>query len=252
MTGRPGPPYPPNPPGSNAIGKFTVGVSPIGTIPPFDWWQTVMSQYANSPILISLISNVFNYIDQTANFDSFFDHIWNVDTADSYGLDIWGRIVGINRVLTAPAVTYFGFEEGLPSWVGFNQGILYSGQFLTENFILSDEAYRKLILAKAAFNITDGSIASINGIMRSLWPPAQRGGNAYVQDGVPPQYYFGFAEEGNALGFNQGPFYNGEALSTMTMAYVFTFPLTPLDIAIVDSGVLPKSTGVLASVKQIF
>jgi hypothetical protein len=35
----------------------------------------------------------------------------------------------------------------------------------------------------------------------------------------------------------------------MTMAYVFTFGLTPVELAIVqNSGVLPKSTGVAATV----
>ena len=42
-------------PGSNAIGTFIIGASPIGDIPVFDPWQTVISQYANSPILTTLI-----------------------------------------------------------------------------------------------------------------------------------------------------------------------------------------------------
>src|ERR1700742_1997604 len=95
-----GPPYPAPDPRGNAIGKFIVGVSPIGTQPQWDVWTTVQSQYANSPILTTLITNFAGYVDQARNFDNFFDLIFNVDTAQGYGLDVWGRIVGINRILT--------------------------------------------------------------------------------------------------------------------------------------------------------
>ena len=35
-------------PGSNAIGTFIIGASPIGDIPVFDPWQTVISQVENT------------------------------------------------------------------------------------------------------------------------------------------------------------------------------------------------------------
>ena len=37
--------------GSNGIGGFVIGVSPIGDIPPFDFWKTIISQYANSDVI---------------------------------------------------------------------------------------------------------------------------------------------------------------------------------------------------------
>ena len=75
-----GPPYPhPNPaPGSNAIGVFRIGVSPIGDITPFDVWTTMISQYANSETIAALVTNMAQYVDPTANFDEFYDVIWNV------------------------------------------------------------------------------------------------------------------------------------------------------------------------------
>ncbi|NTF54938.1 DUF2612 domain-containing protein [Agrobacterium rhizogenes] len=242
-----GPPYPPGPqPGSNGIGLFEIGVSPVGTIPPFDVWKTVISQYANSPILIQLIENVFAYLDQTKNFDAFFDYIWNVDTAQGIGLDIWGRIVGVNRVLQVEVGNWFGFEESLPGAFTFGQGAFFSGSPLTDNYALSDQAYRQLILAKAAANITNGSIPAINRILMTLFPNR---GNAYVTDGFQGGEWFGFKEENNAQGFNQAAFYNGQSIQSMVMTYVFEFQLTPVELAIVQqSGVLPKSTGVAASV----
>jgi hypothetical protein len=206
----------------------------------------VLSQYANSPILIRLIENIFEYLDQTKNFDAFFDAIWNIDTAVGEGLNIWGRIVGVNRVLQVEIGNWFGFEESLPGAFTFGQGAFYSGSALTSNYALSDQSYRQLILAKAAANITDGSIPAINRILMTLFPNR---GNCYVTDGFQGGSWFGFQESQNALGFNQGTFYNGQTVQSMVMEYVFTFPLSPVELAIVQqSGVLPKSTGVAASV----
>jgi hypothetical protein len=52
----PGPTGPPHPPApteipDSSIGQFQIGVSPIGTIVPFSYWSTIISQYANSPIM---------------------------------------------------------------------------------------------------------------------------------------------------------------------------------------------------------
>ena len=213
-----GPPYPhPNPAlGSNAIGSFQIGISPIGDISAFDVWTTVLSQYANSPIISQLCKNMAQYVDQTENFDSFYDTIWNVDTAVGNGLDIWGRIVGVNRVLQLPSDTsYFGFEEAT-SWQPFGQAPFFSGETVTNNYSLTDPAYRILILAKALFNITNGSIPAINQILLNLF------GQGYVTDGLD-----------------------------LTMTYTFPNTLTPVQYAIVlNSGALPRPPGVSATVVQ--
>jgi hypothetical protein len=240
-------PYPRPPVGiPNGIGQFVIGVSPIGTQPGFDVWSTVISQYANSPILTTLITNLDQYIDQTRNLDAFYDAMLNIQTAQGYGLDCWGRIVGVNRVLQVQDVNWFGFEEASPGSFTFGQGSFYSGAPLTSNYALSDEAYRTLIYAKAAANITDGSIPAINRILMTLFPNR---GNAYVTDGFQSAGWFGFAESQNALGFGQASFYSGQTVQSMVMTYTFTFQLSPVELAIVQqSGVLPKSTGVAASV----
>ena len=216
-----GPPYPhPSPaPGSNAIGSFTIGVSPIGTISSFDTWATVINQYGKSPTIDALLSSFSAAVDMTESFDNFYDWMWDVQTAQGYGLDVWGRIVGVTRVLELPgSVAYFGFQEA-NSWVGFNQAPFFSGGSFNNNFSLQDADFRTLIFAKAASNISDGSILSINAILLGLFPNR---GDCYVTDG-----------------------------ENMTMTYTFAFPLTPIDLAIVEqSGVLPKPTGVLATVVQ--
>jgi hypothetical protein len=211
-------------PGSNAIGSFIIGISPIGDIELFDYWSTIISQYANSPILCQLIANFNSYIDLTQNVDSFIDFMRNVSSAQGYGLDVWGTVVGVMRTLHLTGTQkYFGFEEATtissdPFGPG-GQSPFFSGQTLTSNFELSDDAFRLLILAKAFANISDGSIKAINQILMALFPNR---GNAFATDG-----------------------------NNMTMTYTFEFILTSVELAIAEqSGVLPKPVGVSASVVQ--
>jgi len=217
-----GPDYPRTDlPGSNAIGSFQIGVSPIGSLRDFDVWKTIISQYANSPTLTALIERMQDWTDQTANIDNFFDLVMNVYTAQGYGLDVWGRIVAVNRVLSIGAgPKYWGFDEGgTLDYEPFNQeGPFYSGQKLTQNWILADSGFRVLILAKAFSNICDGSIPSINRLMQMLFG---KSGKCYVIDN-----------------------------RDMTMVYKFEFNPTPVQVAILEqSGVFPRPTGVSATIE---
>jgi hypothetical protein len=183
--------------------------------------DTIISQYANSPIINQLITNFNQYIDPYINIDNFYDMLWDIDTAVGYGLDVWGRIVGVGRVLSVASGKFLGFEEATNvSADPYNQSPMYSGQSVTSNFALSDDAYRTLILAKALANISTGSVPSINQILLNLFPGR---GNCYVIDN-----------------------------NNMTMTYYFTFLLTAVEAAIVSqSGILPKPVGVLATVVQV-
>ena len=187
--------------------------------PWFDYEETVISQYANSPAIDQLVVNFNDWVRPGANFEAFYSLIWNVDTAQGYGLDVWGRIVGVSRVLYIPALVYFGFEETGDN-VGFNQGgPFFNGASATESYLLGDNAFRTLILAKAAANICDGSIPSINRILLALFPNQ---GNCYVTDG-----------------------------ENMSMTYTFSTDLSVVNLAIVEqSGVLPKPAGVSVTVVQ--
>ncbi len=182
--------------------------------------KTVISQYGNSPVLLQLINNFNSYVDPTANLDAFYKLLWDVDTAIGYGLDVWGRIVGVGRVLHVASGSYFGYAEaGDPTLTGYEQAPFYMGGATTSNYALSDDGFRVLIYAKALANISDGSIPSINQILLNLFPGR---GNCYVTDG-----------------------------EDMTMTYTFAFALTPVEAAIVaQSGVLPKPVGVSATVVQ--
>lgn len=209
-----------------SIAEFPIAVEPIassGTSIPaptpstyfFDPAVTVLSQFANSPILLKLIDDFAQWLDPSTRFEAFYSLLWNIDTAQGYGLDVWGRILGVNRVVQVPDGVYLGFESDEQA-KPFGFGIFYRGGRSTNNVALTDTAYRLVLLAKAALNITDGSIPAINQILLNLF------GQGYVRDNLD-----------------------------MTMTYVFQTTLSPLETAIVfQSGVLPKPCGVSFDVEQ--
>lgn len=208
------------------IDKYAIAATPIGDPGPnsglgilaFDVAQVILSQYANSPVLVALLRRLNDAIDQGANIDAFYTNVWNIRSATGYGLDVWGRIVGVNRVLRVPKGGTLGWREAGDA-ESFGTGIWAGRGSLTNNYALSDDAFRRLVLAKAALNITDGSIPAINRALMTLFPDH---GNCYVRD------------DGG-----------------MAMTYVFGATLSPLELAIVSqSGVLPKPAGVSVSGEQ--
>ena len=62
--------------------------------------DTIGSQYASSPSLTQLIQNFNADVAPDDKLNSFYANVWDVLTAVGYGLDCWGRIVGVGRVLT--------------------------------------------------------------------------------------------------------------------------------------------------------
>lgn len=200
-----------------------------------NYLDTVASQYANSPILLALIKDFNDWIDPSANIDAFFEMVWDVDTATGYGLDVWGRIVGVSRQLVvtqttytpAAILTYFGFNGSGAQ--PFNQSPFfgYSGPTppatsttTTLPYALSDDAYRILILTKALANISASSAPAINAQLTNLFPGR---GPCFALDG-----------------------------GSMSMAYVFEFLLTPVEMAIVaNSGAIGRPAGVRAVLIEV-
>ncbi len=174
--------------------------------------ETILAQYANSPALTSIIEHFNAAADPRRLIELFLHEVWNPATATGWGLDVWGRIVGIGRILKIDTAGYWGFSQGYPSSRTFGEGIWYSGQGATSNYRLPDSDYRQLIFAKAAANISSASIADINRILMIL---------------------FG----------NRGHCYLANT-DDHTMMLVFSFRPTPIDVGIIASGVLPRPSGV--------
>ena len=59
----------------------------------------ILSQYANSPTLNRLLSGIETAFSEEKNIQNFYDNIFNIQTANSYGLDVWGQILNVPRQL---------------------------------------------------------------------------------------------------------------------------------------------------------
>ncbi len=216
--------------GAGSLVSFvlSLGEPVAGTM--FNYEATLISQYANSPTLLQLVANLNQYLDQSQNFANFYNYVWNVDTAQGFGLDIWGAIVGVSRLLYIPNTTeYIGAYQSSESqpaqdYTPFGSrlnnppvgGALYTGQNATQAYLLLDPAYRQLILAKAFANICTTTAPAINQILQTLFGA----GMAYVLNVQP-----------------------------MQISYNFTFTPTPIQLAILEqSGVIPTPPGVSVTI----
>ena len=125
--------------------------------------QTILSQFGNSPTILALVTNMNEYIDPTLDLENFYNYVWNVNTAQGFGLDIWGRIVNVSRTIFTNPVTY-----------------------------LDDDSFRALILLKALSNITASTAPAINQLLLNWLGPGVR---AYVNDlgNMAMRYMFEFA-----------------------------------------------------------
>lgn len=146
---------------------------------------TVIAQYANSPHLLKLIDFFAQNVIACPFFDRFYHDVWDLDTAKNYGLYVWGNIVGINRTIRSLNNFWVGFnEETLLLARPFNdtldQATFWDGKEpLYSDLYLNENNFKKIIHVKAAANISDGSIASLNKILMMLFSDR---GQIYIQD----------------------------------------------------------------------
>jgi len=153
-----------------------------------NWSQTLLSRFAWRPIIVALITSFDAAMDPAADIAAFLQYVWNVRTAVGYGLQVWGKIVGVSNVISTP-----------------------SG-----SITLDDADFQTLILVKAAANIGNVTVPSLNALLRAIFADS---GVVYVQDNL-----------------------------NMTLTYVFLFQPTATQLAIIQySGVMPRPSGVLVT-----
>ena len=103
--------------------------------------ETILAQYANDPSMNTIIAGFNQAIDPAALVDLFYAQVFNPQTAIGWGLDVWGRIVGVGRVLNVAETGYIGFHEaddGSSVIGGFGYGLFYCGQGSTSHFARSE------------------------------------------------------------------------------------------------------------------
>ena len=108
----------------------------------------IQSQYSASTRIISILESCREHILPDADIVSFFDNIFNIETASGVGLDIWGNIIGVSRFV--------------PNY-----------QDDTVIYTLTDEQYRNVMFYKAGANIMDSTLYSLNYLLKKLYPDYQ-------------------------------------------------------------------------------
>jgi len=188
--------------------------------------DTILTQYADSPKLRSLIETFNDALDLDDFTEEFITSVWDISTADTYGLDVWGKIVGVSRLLNVETTSsYFGFDEAFTSTTNtspkpFGEAPFYEGSSQTQTYRLSNDAYRVLIMAKAMSNITDCSIPNINRLLNYLF-------------GAKGQVFVAIT-------------------GVMSIRYVFLFELSDVERAIIlNSNAITKPAGVSVGLMSI-
>lgn len=109
----------------------------------YDYSPVLLWQYSNAPNLRKIVENEQAFVDTaiTQFKDAFDKDIFNIKTCDANGLDLWGRILGVQR----PVV---------------------------QDVQLNDYQYRLLLQSRLSVLIWDGSAFGLTKIIKSLFPDA--------------------------------------------------------------------------------
>ena len=55
-----------------------------------DITETIQSQYAAAPKIRNCIKGLGDLFDRRKDIENFYTKVFDIDTCDSYGLDVWG------------------------------------------------------------------------------------------------------------------------------------------------------------------
>lgn len=189
--------------------------------------DTIVRQYYGSPKLSALLADVNAWIDPSVNLATFNAYVWDLNSAQGFGLDILGRILGLRRYLgTVTTQDYFGMLTNVtdtPDYIiqnPFSTYPFFNNAQIVGLQIMPDNVYRQVLIAKALANLTAPTSGGINSVLRVLF--AGRG-RAYVYDPLD-----------------------------MSFVYVgLEFQPTPFETALMQTSVIPRPAGVGVSVRVI-
>ena len=183
--------------------------------------KTIITQYQrDSSNLCDIIERARLALSIDYDKQQFYDKFFNINTAVGYWLDVWGIIVGIDRYLQVPSNNdFFGYQESTDAQP-FNNGVFYNGTQPTDTYALSDDIFRRVLIAKAMANIASCDAFSLNAILT---------------------YFF----SGRGRCYITQP-------ANMTMNYIFEFWLEPWEKALsTNRKIFPHPAGVLVNALEL-
>lgn len=161
----------------------------MATIQQFDFsvdlLQAILWQYNDAARLISVLSQKSEWYEENQRdfWSSWYDDVFNLQTANDFGLAVWARILNVPLVASVPATEdrpVFGFD---PYNLNF-----YNGNFGrdTSGVVSLTTEQKRLVLRLRYFQlISNGTVPEINAFLRLLFGGA---GAAYVLDSYDMSY----------------------------------------------------------------
>ena len=109
----------------------------------YDYSPVLLWQYSNAPNMRKIVENEQAFLDMAiTQFKEEFDNdIFNINTCDANGLDLWGRLLGVQR----PVVQDVPF---------------------------TDDQYRLLLKSRLSLLTWDGSAYGLTRVIKMLFPDA--------------------------------------------------------------------------------
>lgn len=178
-----------------------------------DLLRVLLWQYADAPRLQSLVQSKQAWYDaaQEGFWSNWITDVFDLTTANDFGLAVWGIILGVPLVVAPPAD-----PDDKPIW-GFG---VYRENFNNGNFTavgsgagLTTEQKRLVLRLRYFQLVTRGAVPEVNAFLADVFGP----GVAYVVDGP------------------------------MACTYVFaTPPSSAVELVLSEYDLLPRPAGVLS------
>lgn len=141
--------------------------------------RTVLWQYENAPKLKSLVQSEQDWADKnmTEFWKNWFRDVFNLKTANDFGLSVWSRILNIQLTINRPKRVsgIFGFSTNHKN---FGNGNFGRGK--TQDISVTTEQARKILLLRWFQLTSRPTIANINEALEIVFGA----GVAYVQDNL--------------------------------------------------------------------
>lgn len=142
--------------------------------------RTVLWQYENAPKLKSLVQSEQDWADEnvTEFWKNWFRDVFNLKTANDFGLSVWSRILDVPLTINRPkrvGGSVFGFGSNHKNFGNGN-----FGRARSQDIEVTTEQARKILLLRWFQLTSRPTVANINEALEIVFGA----GIAYVQDNL--------------------------------------------------------------------